>query len=281
MQSLPLSTEGLLPLAGLGVLVTRPAHQSAALCRLLEEWGAIPFSFPVIEIVEPEDTAALCAALAHPEIFDLAIFMSPNAVTHTFAWIKRCGGWANPEGHPTGWIVAAVGQGTARELAHFGWTVDIVPVDRFDSEALLEDSRLAKMEGQRVILFRGVGGRETLAQELTRRGAIVTPAEVYRRLKASVDPTELVRRIADNTLHAAVVTSSEGLSNLYDLLGLEGRDWLQQARLVVFSFRTARLARALGLKGSICVVRQATDAAVREALFRPDSCQQPPATLGF
>ncbi|CAK0757840.1 Uroporphyrinogen-III synthase [Gammaproteobacteria bacterium] len=246
-------------LAGLGVLVTRPAHQAATLCRLLEEQGALPLPFPVLEITDPEDTAALRAMPLRE--YHLAVFVSPNAVNRAKDWIEAAGGL------PPGMTIAAVGQGTARELARLGWPTDLVPEGRFDSEALLALPRLAEMKGQRVIIFRGVGGRELLADELTRRSAIVAYAEVYRRTKPATDPTELLRRLAQQAMHIAVITSNEGLRNLHDLIGPVGREWLRDARLVMFSDRTAELARALGLRGTIHLTKQATDAAVVEALI--------------
>ncbi|CAK0743112.1 Uroporphyrinogen-III synthase [Gammaproteobacteria bacterium] len=252
---------GFFPLAGMGVLVTRPAHQATRLCRLLEDQGAISFSFPVIEIIDPEDTIAPQAALTRLRQFDLAIFVSPNAVIRAWRWISVAGGL------PPGLTIAAVGQGTAHELQRLGRQADLVPEERFDSEALLALPRLTTMKGQRVIIFRGVGGRELLTDELTRRGASVTNVEVYRRIKPNTDPSELLRRLACNEIHVAVVTSAEGLRNLLDLVGPVGQDWLRDTQLVLFSERAVTLARELGLRGTIFVAKKATDAAVVEIIM--------------
>ena len=256
------------PLAGLGVLVTRPAHQSAPLCRLLEEQGAIPFLFPVLAIVAPEDTAALRAVLARLHEFDWAIFISPNAVTYAQHWLTAVGGL------PSGLTVAAVGQGSAQALERVGIAVDLVPSGRFDSESLLAMPRLSQVQGQRVILFRGEGGRELLADELTRRGATVAYAEVYRRVKPATDPTELLHHLGRHEIQVAVVTSTEGLHNLYDLLGVAGQDWLRDATLVLLSERSAGIARTLGLRGTLHVAKQATDAAILEALLHIQAQRQ-------
>jgi uroporphyrinogen-III synthase len=213
-----------------------------------------------MEIADPEDPSALHAVLAHLQEFDLAIFISPNAVTCARRWIQAAGGL------PPRIMVAAVGKGSARDLAQLGRPADIVPTGRFDSEALLEDVRLVDMTGKRVIIFRGEGGRELLADELTRRGATVAYAEVYRRVKPAADTAELLRRWARGEIHVAVVTSNESLDNLYDLVGPLARRWLQDTPLVVFSQRTADWARALGFRGTLRVTRQATDAAIVETL---------------
>lgn len=251
-----------LPLTGIGVLVTRPAHQATALCHLLEDQGAIPFPFPTLEITDPEDVTVLRTVLAQLKKFDLAIFVSPNAVVRAWNWIQAAGGL------PSELTIAAVGQGSARELARLGWHAQLVPTERFNSEALLALPCLTEMSGQRVVIFRGEGGRELLADELTRRGATVVYAEVYRRVKPDANLTELTRHLASNTLQIAVITSSEGLRNLNDLLDLPGQDWLRNVKLVVFSDRTANLARELGLQGPIHVARPATDIAVLETIIQ-------------
>src|SRR3954470_3979514 len=68
------------PLAGRGVVVTRPAHQAPKLIELLRQAGTHPIPFPVIEIADVDDPAPLTALIARLEDFDRAIFVSPNAV---------------------------------------------------------------------------------------------------------------------------------------------------------------------------------------------------------
>ena len=60
-------------LAGLRVLVTRPAHQAEELCALIERAGGIPVRFPTIEIAPPRNVEKLTSLLARLEEFDNAI----------------------------------------------------------------------------------------------------------------------------------------------------------------------------------------------------------------
>ena len=69
------------PLAGVGVLMTRPIGQTAGLRARLEELGARCFLFPTLEIQAPADSAALARRLADLAGYDLAIFVSPTAVS--------------------------------------------------------------------------------------------------------------------------------------------------------------------------------------------------------
>jgi len=141
-----------------------------------------------------------------------------------------------------------------------------VPEQRYDSEALLALPELQQMTGRRVVIFRGEGGRELLAQTLRARGATVEYAECYRRLPPSGDVAELIGRWARGEIDAAIVTSNEALQNLYDALGSTGRAWLCATQLIVVSLRQAQLAQALGFTRAAIVSARADDDAMFAAL---------------
>src|SRR5262245_1512255 len=144
------------PLSGRGILVTRPAGQAQRLATLIEAAGGRPILFPAIEI-EP-----LERALPPLEEFDLVVFVSPTAV--------QCAG-ARAKGSSV--QVAAVGSGTRRELEAQGFTDVVAPGEGGDSEALLALAELQELEGRRILIIRGEGGRELLADTLASRGAEV------------------------------------------------------------------------------------------------------------
>ena len=133
-----------------------------------------------------------------------------------------------------------------RELANFGVTAVTAPA-RFDSEALLALPEMQVVAGKRMIIFRGVGGRELLGEALTARGAVVEYAECYRRVLPRADPAPLLKAWERNEVHAVIVTSSEGLRNLHELVGAPGRPWLQKTPLFVPHPRIAAAARELNL----------------------------------
>ena len=58
---------------------------------MIESQGGIAVRFPTIEIAPPGDPQALQAAVAALEQFNLAVFVSPNAVTYAFAAIGARG----------------------------------------------------------------------------------------------------------------------------------------------------------------------------------------------
>ena len=71
------------PLAGRGIVVTRPAHQAAALAELIRVAGGQPILFPVLEILDTENLQPLLEVVGRLEDYQLAIFISPNAVVRT------------------------------------------------------------------------------------------------------------------------------------------------------------------------------------------------------
>ncbi len=248
-------------LAGLHILVTRPAGQAQGLMDKLAALGARPLHFAAVEIVEPHDIAGLKAVVADLAAFDWAIFISPNAVTRAFNLMQ---GWG--QAWPPKVRMAAIGRGSARELQRLGFRDILVPEGRFDSESLLSMSPLQDMQDQRVVVFRGEGGRELLGDTLAARGARVRYAECYRRAAPSADISGLLRAWARHGLDAVIVTSVEGLHHLYDALGQVGRQWLTKTPLVVVGTRQRDACRALGLQGPLIVAAGADDETLIAAL---------------
>ena len=229
------------PLAGRRIVVTRPAGQAGHLADAIEREGGVAVLFPVLAIHDVEDAAPLAAVAARIENFDLAIFISPNAVTRALAAITAQRPW------PMNTRVAAMGKSSERELARFGLSTVIAPVGRFDSEALLELPEMRQVAGQRVVIFRGDGGRELLGETLAARGATVEYVACYRRGKPALDAAPLLKLWARGELDAITATSSEGLRNLFEMVGSSGQTWLSTTPLLVPHARIAEAAAELGL----------------------------------
>lgn len=234
------------PLAGRHVVVTRPAQQAGPLAAALEAAGGIPVRFPVLAIHEVDaaerETLRVVLARLAASAFDLAVFVSPNAIEKTFAELRGLGlAWPQPL------RVAALGKGSERALAAQGVANVISPRQRFDSEGLLELPELQAMTGKRVIIFRGDGGRELIAGTLRARGATVEYATCYRRAAPDGDTAELLTLWREGRLDAFTITSSEGLRHLHALLGEEGRALLEGTPLFAPHARIVAEARRLGL----------------------------------
>ena len=230
------------PLAGRRILVTRPQAQAAGLAAQIAAHGGEAVCFPLIEISPIDDWSAFDAATARLDDVALVVFISPNAVDFSLPRLLAARPWPRPP------QVAAIGPGTVRRLADFGISGVIVPAARFDSEALLELSPLqsAAVVGKRVLILRGNGGRELLAETLRARGAVVACVTCYRR-SAPRDAAPVVSLLRDAALGAITVSSSEGLRNLLELLDTDSLDRLRILPVFVPHPRIAEEAERLGL----------------------------------
>jgi uroporphyrinogen-III synthase len=228
-------------LAGRHIVVTRPAGQATHFAEALFELGAHPVLFPVLAIEDIADTAPLLDVAIRLEQYDWAVFVSPNAVDKALAVVLAHRQW------PENVRVATVGHSSEQALARHGIGDVVAPQERFDSEALLELPEFADVTGKRAIIFRGDGGRDLFGDTLKTRGALVDYVACYRRAKPALDPAPLLKLWGDGKLDAMTVTSSEGLRNLYEMVGKLGQSWLKKTPTFVPHARIAEQARALGL----------------------------------
>ncbi len=227
-------------LAGRRVVVTRPAGQNERLAEMIRAEGGEPIVFPVLEILDLEDTRALVSAADRLDEYDLAVFISPNAVDKALNVVLARRAW------PQRLRAATIGRASEKALARYGVMNVIAPSGRFDSEALLALPQLADVHGWRALVFRGDGGRELLGDTLRERGATVEYVECYRRVRPNADVEPLLKRWGRGEIDAVTVSSSEGLRNLYDMLGKLGQAWLKRTPLLAPHARIAENARALG-----------------------------------
>ncbi len=248
-------------LKGVGVLVTRPARQAAELRELIEEQGGRALMFPVLEIVAAEESPALRDLIDRLDEFDIALFISANAVDKALSLILA------RRALPGHLQLAVVGNSTAKQLQEFGMHADIIPTQSFNSEALLALPAMQQVTGKNIVIFRGAGGRELLAQVLRERGARVEYAEVYKRAKPEADVSALLEELRQSKVQVVTATSSEAVRNLLEMAGKEGAERLRALPLVVLSARIAEDARALGFK-SVVVTRLADDEAMAEAVVQ-------------
>ncbi|SAL09648.1 bifunctional uroporphyrinogen-III synthetase/uroporphyrin-III C-methyltransferase [Caballeronia udeis] len=250
------------------VVVTRPSGQSAALLALLARAGFEPIEFPLIDIGPVADVAPLRAALdelyAPVELgFALVVFVSPNAIDHAFTALSSA--W------PSHVAIGVVGPGSVAALARqgvappaytivspaAGATVTETPTDpRYDSEALYAaiEAHFGPdgLKDKRVLIVRGDGGREWLADALSAAGAKVEKVAAYRRIvpEPSMRDWERIHALLAGVPHAWLLTSSEGVRNLEELarehLTVDETLTLKAAPLVSPHPRIAEAARQAG-----------------------------------
>jgi uroporphyrinogen-III synthase len=225
-------------LHGASILITRPVRQAAGLAREIAALGGKPLIFPAIVILPPEDRTALERAREEIARYDYAVFVSANAVEY---------GVGDPAAWPPHLTAFAPGPGTAAALVAVGITNARIPDTTMDSEGLLALPELVAVAGKRIAIFRGSGGRELLGKTLVARGAAVDYVDCYRRAKPEAGAAGLESALRDGRIDAVTLTSREGLDNLWELLGNEGRARLVAQPTFVPHPRIAARARELGI----------------------------------
>jgi uroporphyrinogen-III synthase len=260
-----------LPLHGIGVLVTRPEFQAMPLCRILESLGATTLRLPAIEIKPLKDRRALMEQLGVLENFDVILFTSANAVRFGVSFLDQ----------KRDLRLAALGPATSRALNQAGYRVAIQPGESFDSEALLSHPGLERVAGHRILIIKGNHGRDLVQRELTRRGATVVCADVYQRVPATLSAAALEavqERFAAGEMQVITATSLEIGAALLKLaplgpeqLGLappDLRSEFERAHWLVPGARVAAGLRELGLKAPLLRADSAEDQDLAAALVR-------------
>ncbi|KTC51456.1 uroporphyrinogen-III synthase [Pseudomonas fluorescens ABAC62] len=240
------------------VLLTRPAEESTALAASLSEAGIFSSCLPLLDIEPLPVSPAEQAVLRDLDRYSAVIVVSKPAARLALQQLEDLPLPRLP------WF--SVGAATAKVLADRGLNVDY-PETGDDSEALLQLPSLREAIAcpqPRVLILRGEGGRELLAERLREQGASVDYLELYRRFLPVYNAGVLVQRIQLERLNGLVVSSGQGFLHLQALAGL---DWPQVAQLPLFvpSPRVAEMARDAGAE-KVVDCRGASAAALLVAL---------------
>jgi uroporphyrinogen III methyltransferase / synthase len=222
------------PLLGVCVMVTRPADGADPLAEQLRALGAEVIVQRAIRISPPDGWRAVDEALARLHEYDWLVFSSANGVRYLF---DRLGGRIVDIRLPN---LAAIGPGTAEELARYGQRADLVP-EQFRAESLAE-ALAGNAEGKRFLLARASRGREVLAERLTAAGAIVEQVVVYTSNDVEQPSPEVAAMLHDGEIDWITVTSSAIARSLARLFA----DDLRRAKLASISPITSATLRELG-----------------------------------
>jgi uroporphyrinogen-III synthase len=264
------------------VVITRPEVQAVVWAEQLVQLGFTARRLNLLEIcplVEESQTRAIKNKVLDFDLYQKVIFVSQNAVEHGMRWLEDY--WPQL---PMGIDYFAIGATTAKRLATYGVAVKDLAVSEsgsMTSEELLKAEQLQHINGEKILIFRGVGGRGHLAEELRKRGAYVDYCEVYSRnlpVTAQAQLSELFNATAQGTEECIIsLHSGESLHNLIALIGtlseidaVVAKRQVQESLLLVPSQRVLNAAKELGFTRLICA-ENATDKAMTAALL--DYCR--------
>jgi len=258
-------------LAGLHIVVTRPFAQAHSWAERLNQLGAKTTVISLLEIVPVLDNAQIRAiknCILDLDLYTKAIFVSQNAVELGFEWIENY--WPQL---PVGIEFFAVGETTARQLQNRGASVTDLAQSQtgaMTSETLLQSPALQSVAGEKIVIFRGLGGRPHIGEVLTTRGALVNYCELYERVLPESARIDFERLLTSGTQEVVLVLhSGEALDNLkkiMDELAMFERTLIERIWLLVPSQRIFELARAAGLI-HVYAAQNATEASMLQGLI--------------
>ncbi len=245
----------------LNVLVTRPSGRADALVTALSEAGFGVRHVPLLSVaaLDPAADAAIFqrgkSLLLELDRYQRVIAISVNAVHFGVDWLAQY--WPQ---WPLGVRWYGIGAATAEALRQYD--IDAIePGNNQNTEALLALPEFADPGNERVLILRGVGGRETLAQALRTRGAQVDYAECYRRLPPQLSPQEAVA-LWQPPADAVCLNSAETLQHFWQLLPAQAQALYRDRAVIVPSARVAALAHELGLRRVITAANAGSAATV-------------------
>ncbi|HSS09360.1 MAG TPA: uroporphyrinogen-III C-methyltransferase [Acidimicrobiales bacterium] len=245
------------PLFGRRVVVTRARDQASALSARLAELGADAIQLPTIRLTEPADGGAGLRAAAvglTQGRYQWVVFTSARAVSPLVSELRdaRAFGAAS---------LAAIGPGTAEELARYHLVADLVPQE-FVAEALVAAFPEPAAEGLgRVLLPRAAAARDVLPIGLRAKGWDVDVVEAYRT-ESDTPSADALRAAA--TADAITFTSSSTVSSY---LAIAGPDAIPPIVACIGPV-TAATAREAGVTVDVVATRHTIDGLVAALVER-------------
>ena len=246
-------------MAKLSVLVTRPEGQGQALADRLQASGLDVLLFPTLKIQPKALTPVEQQCVESLDRYGHVICVSANAAKMGVELLADY--WPQ---WPVEQQWVAVGPATYDAMQGWGLGEVLLPAGASHSEGVLALAELENLDDQKVLILRGVSGRELLAKTLRERGATVDYLELYERKVPEITQSGLSNKLPEwlysDAKKVIVVTSGDGLKNLMSMAKGQERELLTTP-LVVVSQRLADFAKLQGFV-TVQVANGASDDAI-------------------
>jgi len=219
------------------VLITRPEKTGRILAQQLKSIGISAWCNPLFDYQPLSDKNATRNLIEkYPQA--VVIFVSVAAVEFAHRAFNLLDWQQN--------TIIAVGNATKAALSRSG--VSAISPELHTSEGLLTlnalDEKNINLED--IIIVRGDGGREHLAEQLNMRGANVHYLESYQKVWRPLSQNP-VPEWKNKQINCIVVTSNALLDNIVRLINNSDDDWKNTCLWIVASERIAERAKQLGL----------------------------------
>ena len=250
------------------VLATRPHAQNRSWIETLNHEGFSAYSMPLIEIStlnHDSDREKIKQYMLNLDHYNKLIFVSQNAVNHGFEWIDQY--WPQ---FPVEVSCYGVGKKTAsclqENLEGSGIKVEF-PEHVMNSEELLGLDSLQAVANEKILVFKGLGGRTKIQAQLEARQAKVDTCDLYRRLKIALDKDKLGYLLQTEKV-VVPVFSGESLENFYEHANSISSNW-HSISLVTPGARVTEIGKSYGFT-SITSAENASEVAMLQAIRQVD-----------
>jgi len=264
------------------IIVTRPSGQACqlieVLTRTIEFSGVAKRSFPeilslpLLTIVPKTDEALADQIASMLQDADLAIFVSPNAIECVMRLLERDWQDFSKSIIPIG----VMGGSSKLALQNHGIGAEenptpiVMPQDneQWDSEGLWQELQSLgwTWQNKKVVIFKGEGGRDWLADTLSKAGAHVEAKSTYTREPLDVDnPAWQAIHDLDFSKSLWMLTSSEAVRYLGRVMQDKFTQSLSSASALCPHHNIADAAQEIGF-GEVFTTEPGDEALIKASL---------------
>ena len=212
----------------IALISTRPRGTNVQLSDDLKNSEIKLLSFPLTEIHPLNNYQIFDGVIENIKTYQHIIFISTNAVHFFLERVKKLSLQI-----PKNLIFSSIGP-TTKLLLQKKLSVDVhSPIKTFDSEHLLKEKIYNNVEGQKILIIRGEGGRETLKNALEEKGAIVNYGECYVRKYVDIDLNQLKNDLVNYHHQFFLFSSTNSAKHFIDQLHNIETGWLQNIKIIV------------------------------------------------
>jgi uroporphyrinogen III methyltransferase/synthase len=238
-------------LAGIRVMVTRPADQATDMYHVLRGYGAEVMAYPTIateEYIDPrtwDSFRGIISQVNEGIPSGWIILTSENGVRYFFFQFSQRGIDIRSLAQ---FKIAVVGFGTAAALKKHGINPDFVPTTA--TTAALGDQLVSSvnLKGIPILRVRGNLGDDSIERRLRDAGGIVSALQVYRTFTPAW-PDGFKERLFKRPPDVITFTSGSTISGLFEILGEgDSKRLLEKAKTITIGPSTTNVLGSFGFK---------------------------------
>ena len=212
----------------IALISSRPQGANVQLSDDLKNSEIKLLSFPLTEIHPLNNYQIFDGVIENIQTYQHIIFISTNAVHFFLERVKKLSLQI-----PKNLIFSSIGP-TTKLLLQKKLSVDVhFPIKTFDSEHLLKEKIYNNVEGQKILIIRGEGGRETLKNALEEKGATVNYGECYVRKYVDIDLIQLKNDLVNYHHQFILFSSTNSAKHFIHQLSKVDSSWLQNIKIIV------------------------------------------------